>query len=461
MTSFDYDLFVIGAGSGGVRAARVAAGLGARVAIAEEDRVGGTCVIRGCVPKKLFVTASHFAEAFEDAAGFGWTVEGLRFDWPTLVANVAADVEWLSGVYVRNLEKSGADLIRSRAVLEDAHRLRLSAGDRVVSAGKILVATGGAPTVERGIPGIEHTITSNDVFHLERLPERILIMGGGYIAVEFAGVFNGLGSETHLACRADNVLRGFDEEVRQWVRAGMEHRGIEVISGDMIAAIEKDGGRLTGVMRSGRRIEVDQILMALGRTPAARGLGLEEAGVAIDREGAITVDALSMTNVEDIYAIGDVTNRKRLTPVAIREGAAFAETAFGGKPMVVDYVDIPTAVFSQPEMGTVGLTEEQAKARYPMVDIYRANFKPLPNRVSGRNERMLIKLVVDGATDRLLGCHIVGPSASELAQLVAVPMKMGATKADFDATVAIHPTLAEENVTIPRPVERHRRAAAE
>ena len=361
MASFDYDLFVIGAGSGGVRAARVAAGLGARVAIAEEDRVGGTCVIRGCVPKKLFVTASHFAEAFEDAAGFGWTVEGLRFDWPTLVANVAADVEWLSGIYVRNLEKSGAELIRSRAVLEDAHRIRLGADGRTVTAGTILIATGGAPSVERAIPGIEHTITSNDVFHLERLPERILVMGGGYIAVEFAGVFNGLGSETHLVCRADNVLRNFDDEVRQWVRAGMERHGIEVVSGDMIAAVERNGGNLVAVTDKGRRIEVDQVLMALGRKPASRGMGLEEVGVAIDHDGAIRVDALSKTSVDNIYAVGDVTNRKLLTPVAIREGAAFAETVFGGKPMEVDYDLIPTAVFSQPEVGTVGLTEDRPK----------------------------------------------------------------------------------------------------
>jgi glutathione reductase (NADPH) len=459
--SFDYDLFVIGAGSGGVRAARVAAELGARVAIAEEDKVGGTCVVRGCVPKKLLVHASRFAEALEDSVGFGWVTEGVRFDWPKLRDNVARDVEWLSGVYIRNLEKSGAELIRSRAVIEDPHRIRLVEQDRAVTAKFIIVATGGAPTIDSSIPGIEHVITSNEAFHLERLPRRIVIVGGGYIAVEFAGLFNNLGSETTLLYRGEEILRGFDGDVRKHVHAGMTRRGIAVTTGDTIAAIEKTAHGLVATTRRGETIEADQVLFAIGRRPATKGFGLEAAGVALDAEGAIIVDPALRTNIENIYAVGDVTNRVRLTPVAIREGAAVSDNLFAGMKVVVDYTNIPTAVFSTPEAGTVGLSEEAALARLPAVDIYRAVFKPLSYRVAGRDERMLVKLVVDGDTDRVVGCHFVGPEASELAQLVAIPMKMGATKADFDATIALHPTVAEEIVTIRKPTERHRRAAAE
>ena len=459
--AFDYDLFVIGAGSGGVRAARVAAELGAKVAVAEEDKVGGTCVIRGCVPKKLFVDASRFAEALEDSVGFGWTTEGVRFDWPTLRDNVARDVEWLSGIYIRNLEKSGAELIRSRAVIEDRHRIRLVQEDRAVTARYIIVATGGAPTIDPSIPGIGHAITSNEVFHLERLPKRFLVVGGGYIAVEFAGVFNNLGSETTLLYRGEEILRGFDGDIRKHVHAGMMRRGIAITTGDTIAAIEKTGRGLVATTRKGEAIEADQILFAIGRRPLTKGFGLDAAGVALDAEGAIIVDPSLKTNVDNIYAVGDVTNRVRLTPVAIREGAAVSDNLFAGMKVVVDYTNIPTAVFSTPEAGTVGLSEEAALARLPAVDVYRATFKPLPYRVAGRDERMLVKLIVDGDTDRVVGCHFVGPEASELAQLVAIPMKMGATKADFDATIALHPTIAEEIVTIRRPTERHRRAAAE
>jgi glutathione reductase (NADPH) len=461
MQSFDYDLFVIGAGSGGVRAARVAAELGAHVAIAEADRVGGTCVVRGCVPKKLYVHAAHFAEALEDSVGFGWTTEGIRFDWPTLRDNVNRDTDWLSGVYIRNLEKSGAELIRSRAIVTDRHHIRLATDDRLVSAKNILVATGGRPRMHPDIPGMEHAVTSDEIFHLEKFPKKLLVVGGGYIAVEFAGVFNNLGADTTLVYRGGDILRGFDADVRKAVRAGMEHRGITVLTSDTMMAIEKTERGLIGVTNRGERIAADQILFAVGRTPNATGFGLEAAGVALDPLGAIAVDRYSRTSVDNIFAVGDVTNRVLLTPVAIREGAAVAETLFGGKPVAVDHADVPTAVFSHPEVGAVGLTEDAAKAVLPAVDIYRSAFRPLQNRVAGREERMLVKLVVDGHSERVVGCHIVGPGASEMAQLIAIPMKMGATKADFDAVTAIHPTAAEEIVTLKKPTERYRREAAE
>jgi glutathione reductase (NADPH) len=457
VSGYDYDLFVIGAGSGGVRAARIAAELGARVAIAEEDQVGGTCVLRGCVPKKLFVHGSHFAEAAEDAVGFGWTIDGLRFDWPTLRDNVRADVEWLSGIYIRNLERSGAELIRSRAVLEDRHTVRLLADGRTVTAEYILIATGGWPTRGSDIPGLEHAVTSNEMFHLERLPKRLLVVGGGYIAVEFAGVFNGFGTETTVLYRGREILGRFDGDVRHAVHAGMEHRGVTIVCGDMITAIEKTGEGLVGVTMHGRRIEADTILLAMGRTPNTEGLGLDAAGVALGKKGEIVVDDYSRSSVDTIYAVGDVTDRKNLTPVAIREGHAVADNLFGGKSIRVDYDCIPTAVFSQPEAGTVGLTEEEAVARYPAVDIYRSTFKPLHSRVAGRDERMMVKLVVDADTDRVLGFHAVGHGAGEMAQLVGIAVRMRATKADFDATMAVHPTQSEEIVTMRKPVERHRR----
>ncbi len=461
MSNFDYDFFVIGAGSGGVRAARVAAERGARVAIAEEDKVGGTCVLRGCVPKKLFVTAAHFAEAFEDSVGFGWTVNGLHFDWPRLRDNVLNDVEWLSGIYIRNLERSGATLFRSRAVLEDRHTVRLLAENRTVTAATILIATGGRPVRDPLIPGTEHALTSNDMFHLERLPKRMLVIGGGYIAVEFAGVFNAFGVDTTLLYRGEEILRGFDGDVRKTVRAGIQHRGITVRCGDTLAGIEKTGNAFVATTKGGEEIEADLILSAIGRHPNTEGMGLDRAGVALDINGAVTVDQYLRTNVDNIYAVGDVTNRIQLTPVAIREGMAVVETVFGGRPTSVDYADIPTAVFSQPEIGTVGLTEEKALALYPSIDIYKTTFKPLPNRIAGREERMLMKLVVDAETGRVLGCHVVGPHAGEMAQLLGIAVKMKATKADFDATVALHPTMAEEFVTIHTPTERHRRQPAE
>ncbi len=458
---YDYDLFVIGAGSAGVRAARMAAELGKRVAIAEEDRVGGTCVLRGCVPKKLFVHASHYAEAFEDLVGFGWRVDGLHFDWPTLVNNVAGDTAWLSSIYIRNLEKAGAEIVHSRAILEDAHTVRLVADDKSVTAEYILIATGGRPRRDLPIPGIEHAITSDEFFRLERLPKRALIVGGSYIAMEIASVFAGFGVETTVIHRGAQVLRGFDDEVRRELCSAMERRGITVMTNEQLASIGKSDEGLVAVTRSDARIAADQVLLAIGRHPNTGALGLEEAGVALDSAGAIKVDAFSSTGAPNIYAVGDVTNRLQFTPVAIREGAAFVRTVFEDRPTAVDYDNVPVAVFSNPEVGSVGLSEEQARARYAALDIYRSHFKPLPYRLAGRDERMLMKLIVDGDTDRVLGCHFVGPTAGELVQVVAIAVKMGATKADFDATTALHPTLAEEIVTMARPAERIRREAAE
>jgi glutathione reductase (NADPH) len=461
LATYDYDLFVIGGGSAGVRAARRAGELGKKVAIAEEDRVGGTCVLRGCVPKKLFVHAARYAEDFEDAVGFGWRLEGLHFDWPALVNNVAGDTAWLSGVYVRNLEKASVEIIRSRAVLVDPHTVALLAEDRTVSADYILIATGGEPRRDLPIPGIEHAITSNEFFSLRRQPRRVLIVGGGYVAIELGSVFAALGTDTTILYRGDKILRGFDDEVRRALMAGMEHRGVTIAVNEQPAAITKTGEGLDVTTRSGTRIKVDEAILAIGRQPNTRGLGLDKVGVTTDAAGAVVVDPYSRTSIPNIYAVGDVTNRMQFTPVAIREGAAFVETAFGGRPTAVDYENVPVAVFGNPEVGSVGLTEEEARVQYDSLDVYRAYVKPLPNRIAGRDERMLIKVIVDADTDRVLGAHFVGPSASELVQLVAVAIKMGATKADFDATTALHPTLAEEIVTLGRPAERIRRQAAE
>ena len=460
-SAYDYDLAVIGAGSAGVRAARRAAELGKRVAIVEEDRVGGTCVLRGCVPKKLFVHGSHYAEAFEDAVGFGWRVDGLHFDWATLATNIQGDVAWLSSVYIRNLEKAGAEIIHSRAVLRDSHTVTLVGENRDITAAFILIATGGKPRRDLPIPGIELAITSNEFFHLPRLPKRTLVVGGGYIAVEIGSVFAALGSDTTIIHRGSEILRGFDGEARQALHSGMERRGVTISLGEELSEMRKQADGLLVVTKSGAEVAADIVLLAIGRTPNTGGLGLEAAGVKVDRWGAITVDRFSQTSVPNIYAVGDVTNRLQFTPIAIREGAAFVETVFGGNPTAVDYDTIPVAVFGTPELGSVGMTEEAARKQFPSLDIYRANFKPLPNRVAGLDERMLIKLIVDADTDRVLGCHLVGPTASELVQLMAVAIRMGATKADLDATTALHPTLAEEIVTLGRPAERIRREAAE
>jgi len=447
----DVDLFVIGAGSGGVRAARIAAAHGARVMIAEEYRIGGTCVIRGCIPKKLLVYASRFAHEFAEAAGFGWTVPPAVFDWPTLIANKDKEIARLESVYRSNLEKAGVEIVKSRAVIEDATTIRLLASGARVRCGHILVATGAAPFAGHPIPGFEHAISSNEAFHLPALPGEILIQGGGYVAVEFACIFAGLGSRVKLVYRGENILRGFDDDVRSHLRSEMEMRGIEVIVGQVVTAIDKHEARYTAMLTGGRKIDADRVMFAVGRKPNIANLGIEPAGIKTAPLGGIAVDAYSRTSVPNIYAIGDVTNRVNLTPVAIREGHAFADTVFGGRPTIVDHTNVPTAVFSEPEIGAVGLTEAQARERLARVDIYRSTFRPLKATLSGRHSRVLMKLVVDAATDRVMGVHIVGEGASEMIQLVSVAVKMGATKADLDATIAVHPTAAEELVTMHQP----------
>ena len=457
----DVDLFVIGAGSGGVRAARIAAQHGARVMIAEEFRIGGTCVIRGCVPKKLLVYASRFSHEFEDAAGFGWTVPKAAFDWATLIANKDLEIARLEGIYRANLEKAGVAIVNSRAVIEDAGAVRLLASGARVTAAHILIATGGAPSAGHPIPGIEHAISSNEAFHLPALPAEIVIQGGGYIAVEFACIFAGLGSRVTLVYRGENILRGFDDDVRSHLRGEMEMRGIAVICGQTVVGIEQHGRHYTAVLGDGRRIGADRVMFAVGRKPNVAGLGTERVGIKTAPHGGIAVDSYARTSAAGFYAIGDVTNRVNLTPVAIREGHAFADTVFGGKPAIVDHANIPTAVFSEPEVGVVGLTETHARERFHRVDIYKSSFRPLKATLSGRQGRVLMKLVVDGATDRVLGVHLVGEGAGEMIQLIAIAVKMGATKADLDATMAVHPTMAEELVTMRTPTVRYGREAAE
>src|SRR5213080_5267383 len=456
----DVDLFVIGAGSGGVRAARVAASYGARVMIAEEYRVGGTCVIRGCVPKKLLVYASRFSHEFEEAAGFGWTVEGTSFDWPTLIANKDKEIARLEAAYTANLTRANVTIFKSRAVLEDAHTVRLLADDRRMRARHILIATGGWPSMGTGIAGIEHVISSNEAFHLTELPKRILIQGGGYIAVEFACIFAGLGSHVTLVYRGENILRGFDDEVRAHLRAEMEHNGIEVITGRFVAAVDKTH-ELSAMLDDGRAIAADRVMFATGRRPNTAHLGLEPVGVEIAHTGGIAVDRFSQTSVPHIHAVGDVTNRVNLTPVAIREGHAFADTVFGGKPTAVDHSNVPTAVFSEPEVGAIGLTEAQGRAQLAKVDIYKTSFRPLKMSLAGRDTRAFLKLIVDGDSDRVVGCHNVGPEAGEMIQLVGIAVKMKATKADVDAVMAVHPTVAEELVTLREKALSRRREAAE
>ena len=461
MAEFDVDLFVIGGGSGGVRAARIAAGHGARVMIAEEYRMGGTCVIRGCVPKKLLVYASHIHHEIEDAAGFGWTIPLATFDWPTLIANKDKEIARLEAAYTANVEKSGARIVKTRAVFEDAHSLRLGTGETIKSK-YVLIAIGGAPNHGAAIPGIEHVISSNEVFHLKSLPKRILIQGGGYIALEFACIFAGFGCDVTLVYRGENILRGFDEDVRIHVRSEIEKEGITVLTGCTVSKVDKHGNEFTSHLSNGSSIASDQVMFAIGRHPNVANLGLEKANVAINpRNGGIAVDNFSRTSVPNIYAIGDVTHRLNLTPVAIREGHAFADTVFGKRTVEVDHAEIPTAVFSQPEVGTVGLTEAQGRAQFSHVDIYKSDFKPMKATMSGRDTRILMKLVVDATTDRVVGCHIVGDGAAEMVQLLGIAVKMKATKADFDATMALHPTAAEELVTMRTPSARHVRQAAE
>ena len=461
MTQQSIDLFVIGGGSGGVRAARIAASHGARVMIAEEYRVGGTCVIRGCVPKKLLVYAARFADEFEDAAGFGWTVRKPAFDWATLIANKDREIARLEAAYVAALERAGVNLVRSRARLEDAHTVLLEATGERIRARHVLVATGAWPDLGHPIAGIEHVISSNEAFHLEALPKRVLVQGGGYIAVEFAGIFNGLGSEVTLVYRGEDILRGFDDDVRAHLHAEMERRGIRIVTRKTVTAVHAKHGAFAASLSHDETVEVDKIMFATGRRPRVSGFGLEAVGVELASSGGIKVDRYSQTSVPHIHAVGDVTNRVNLTPVAIREGHAFADTVFGGKPTRVDHTDVPTAVFSEPEVGTVGLTQAQACARLAKVDIYKTSFRPMKATLSCRDTRMFMKLVVDGTTDRVVGCHIVGADAGEMVQLLGIAVKMRATKADFDAVMAVHPTATEELVTLRQKAVSYERQAAE
>ncbi|HET9716543.1 MAG TPA: glutathione-disulfide reductase [Pseudolabrys sp.] len=460
MADRDVDLFVIGAGSGGVRAARVAASHGARVVIAEEHRVGGTCVIRGCVPKKLLVYASRFADEFEDAAGYGWTVAPPIFNWPTLIANKDREIARLEAAYINTLERFGVSLLKGRATFQDSHTIRMSSGERI-RAGTILISTGAWPHLGPKIPGLEHAITSNEAFYLPELPRRIVIQGGGYIAVEFACIFAGLGSQVTLVYRGENILRGFDDDVREHLRSEMRSRGITVICGHTVKSIEKSADEFVTRLSDGAAIASDKVMFAIGRRPNIMGLGLEKLNIKIHEHGGIDVDEYSRTSERHIYAVGDVTNRVNLTPVAIREGHAFADTLYGGKPTPVDHTNVPTAVFSEPEVGVIGLTEVQARERIPVLDVYKTTFRPMKATLSGRNTRSFMKLLVDAASDRIVGCHIVGPYAAELIQVVGIAVKMGATKADFDATMAVHPTAAEELVTMREKAFSYGRAAAE
>jgi glutathione reductase (NADPH) len=460
MPDHDVDLFIIGAGSGGVRAGRIAASYGARVMIAEEYRVGGTCVIRGCVPKKLLVYASRFSGEFEDAAGFGWSVPEPTFHWPTLIANVNREVTRLEAAYTTTLERYKVQLVKSRAVLEDAHTVRLATGTRV-RAETILISTGAWPHFGPKIPGLEHAMSSNEAFQLKDTPRRIVIQGGGYIAVEFACIFAGLGSDVTLVYRGENILRGFDDDIREHLRNEMRGRGIAVTCGHTVTSIERTGDEFVTQLSDGSAVSSDKVMFAIGRRPNIMGLGIETLGVKIHEHGGIEVDAFSRTSVPNIYAVGDVTNRVNLTPVAIREGHAFADTVYGGKPTPIDHSNVPTAVFSEPELGVVGLTETQAREQLAKVDIYKTSFRPMKATLPGRDTRMFMKLLVDGTTDRVAGCHIAGHPAAELIQVIGIAVKMGATKADFDATIAVHPTVAEELVTMREKAVSYGRAAAE
>ncbi|MDE0114365.1 MAG: glutathione-disulfide reductase [Albidovulum sp.] len=446
---FEFDLFVIGGGSGGVRAARMAAEAGAKVALAEEYRLGGTCVIRGCVPKKLMVYASNFSHAFASSKGFGWVCGEARFEWKSFKEAKDREIARLEGIYGQLLQSSGVAVFKSRAVLDGAHAVHLSNGTRIGTR-HILVATGGAPQIP-SLPGSEYAISSNEVFKLEELPRSVLIVGGGYIACEFACILNGMGCRVVQFYRGPKILRGFDEEVREHLGEAIIRRGVDIQVETDVKEIQPRKSGYSVIAKDGRSFEFDRVMFATGRRPATDGLGLEEAGVRIGTRGEIEVDQYSQSTVPSIFAVGDVTNRVNLTPVAIREGAAFVETVFKGNPTPVDHKNIATAVFTQAELGTVGLTEEEGRKRGG-VQIYATKFKPLSFAISGNEERSLMKLVVDSASRRVLGVHIVGESAAEMIQLAAVAVKMGATKEDFDRTVAVHPTAAEELVTFRDPV---------
>ncbi|MCX4243515.1 glutathione-disulfide reductase [Paraliomyxa miuraensis] len=451
MSEYDFDLFTIGAGSGGVAASRRAASHGARVAICEADRVGGTCVLRGCVPKKLLVYAAHLRDELTDAAGYGWSLDGEpTLDWARLVAAKNAELDRLNGIYLRMLANAGVEVIEGRGVIIDPHTVEVR-GHRYTTE-RILVATGGWPHVPE-IPGAELGITSNEALELTQVPARMLIVGGGYIAVEFAGIFAGAGSKVTMLVRGYGVLREFDDDVHSALAEELQRRGIELETHTDVESVERRGDGVVAHCRGGHEHEADVLLWATGRWPNSRGVGLEEVGVALDDRGAVLVDEWSRTNVHGIFAIGDVTTRVALTPVAIADGRALAETLFNDNPTQIDHEGVPTAVFSQPQVGTVGLTEKQARARFARVDVYRTHFRPMKHILPGRQERTMMKLVVDKDSDRVLGVHMVGPDAAEIIQGFAVALKCGATKKQFDATVAIHPSSAEEFVTMAKPLE--------
>jgi len=444
----DFDLFVIGGGSGGVACARRAASHGARVALVEESRMGGTCVHRGCIPKKFLVYASHFKHDFEDAAGYGWSVGESRFDWPTMVAAKNTELARLEGIYRRLLKDSGVSAIDGRGAFLDANSVIID-GEQY-SADTILIATGGWPTLP-DLPGIELAITSNEAFDLPQFPKRIVIVGGGYIACEFACIFNGLGAETLQIYRSDMILRGFDMDVREICCDEMRKSGVDVHLNSTPVKIEKTAVGIALTTSQGDVLEADQVMFATGRAPNTAAIGLQKAGVKVNQKGAVTVDSGSQSNVANIYAVGDCTDRVNLTPVAIHEGRCLAETLYNNNPQIPDHCNIPTAVFTQPEIGTVGMSEEDARAHYAAIDVYKTRFRPLKHTLTGRDETVFMKLVVDHADDRVLGCHMIGTAAGELSQLLGVAIKAGATKAQFDETIAVHPTSAEEFVTMYTP----------
>jgi glutathione reductase (NADPH) len=445
MSGYDYDLFVIGGGSGGVRASRVSSAHGARVAIAEEHKVGGTCVIRGCVPKKLLVYGAHFAEDLADARRFGWNVPKCDFSWPVLRDNVLAEVTRLEGLYTETLTKHDVEVIKERATVTGPHEVELASG-RKISAGKILIAVGATPVIPN-FPGAEHGITSNEAFHLDALPKRVVIAGGGYIANEFAGIFNEFGAKVTIVNRSDVILRGYDESIRDRLLTISMMKGIEFKFHTAFERVEKrEDGRLTIHMSDSDPVEADLLMYAIGRSPNTKGLGLENAGVDLDGSGAVIVNADNQSTCESIYAVGDVTNRIQLTPIAIREGQAFADTIFGNKPTRVDYDNVPSAVFSHPPLASVGMTEGQARNQLGSVKTYTSDFRAMKNVLAGRNERALYKLVVNGETDQVVGIHMIGPDAPEILQAAAIAVKAGLKKEQFDEVVALHPTMAEELV---------------
>ncbi|MEX2311820.1 MAG: glutathione-disulfide reductase [Rhodospirillales bacterium] len=449
MAEYDYDLITIGGGSGGVRASRFSAQRhGKKVAIIENLRIGGTCVMRGCVPKKLLVYGAHFADDFEDAAGYGWSVDGSKHDWPKLMAAKQKELNRLEDVYHRLLREAGVDEITGTGKLVDAHTVDVNG--KTYTAEHILIATGGWPSLP-DVPGIEHAITSNEALDLDDLPKRIVIVGGGYVGVEFAGIFNALGADVTVIIRGANILRGFDQAMRDALRDEMQKKGITVLSGCQVKSIEKTAGGYSLRLDQVDMLETDLVMYATGRAPNSKGIGLEEAGVKLDKSGAVIVDEYSKTSVDSVYAIGDVTDRVQLTPIALAEGMAFARTVYDGKPTSVSYENVPSAVFSQPPIGTVGLTEEDARKNHK-VAIYQSRFRPMKHTLSGRDEHAVMKLIVDKETDKILGAHMIGADAPEIIQGIGIAVKAGATKADFDATIGIHPTAAEEFVTMREPL---------